>query len=373
MTHLTGSSVEARQLDESTGDLGFFFDSTPQPQSNYANPTSLQIGSTTSPIEMHESDTKTSSRYQKKKRKIIQDESIHIDSEDDNDDALSISSSEDVSMLDALAHWGSSAMFQEEPAGHRYHSDDEEDYAILKNTPLCDIFDSDQDVITTLDSDEEQAPSDMFKWELDDHLDVPEHMRHNYRGLLKEERGQLKKQKKPKYKVTNIRAAKAKSAKAKPKKKDLIDRIVDEFVGKNNVNAYLLTDLTHLGRNIVVPKLAKLFKLEIVQERSNETTVELRKTSMTAAHNDLKKLRKRVKGVQTRRVEKRAARVQIKEDANHGKQVASSSAPISSSNVGHRMLAAMGWKEGEAIGNNENGIKEPVKVYLRAKRRGLGA
>lgn len=103
--------------------------------------------------------------------------------------------------------------------------------------------------------------------------------------------------------------------------------------------------------------------------------MELRKTSMTPTYKDLKKSSKpAVKHVKTtRRVEKRATRVQIKEDANHGKQVASSSAPISSSNVGHRMLAAMGWKEGEAIGNNENGIKEPVKVYLRAKRRGLGA
>lgn len=102
--------------------------------------------------------------------------------------------------------------------------------------------------------------------------------------------------------------------------------------------------------------------------------MELRKTPKTPTYKEIKKSSKlAVKHVKTRRVEKRAARVQIKEDANHGKQVASSSAPISSSNVGHRMLAAMGWKEGEAIGNNENGIKEPVKVYLRAKRRGLGA
>ncbi|KAI7902861.1 G-patch domain-containing protein [Cokeromyces recurvatus] len=55
-------------------------------------------------------------------------------------------------------------------------------------------------------------------------------------------------------------------------------------------------------------------------------------------------------------------------------EVASNSAPISSSNVGHRMLAAMGWKEGEGIGSsNSNGIKEPIKAYVRVNRRGLGA
>lgn len=66
--------------------------------------------------------------------------------------------------------------------------------------------------------------------------------------------------------------------------------------------------------------------------------------------------------------------VSRKTDAmNHGKEVAVHSAPISSNNIGHRMLSAMGWKEGDTIGNNEDGIKEPIKVFMRANRRGLGA
>lgn len=79
------------------------------------------------------------------------------------------------------------------------------------------------------------------------------------------------------------------------------------------------------------------------------------------------------KKVYTKREDTRLDKLRIRDNANHGKEVASSSAPIASNNVGHRMLAAMGWKEGEAIGNNENGIKEPVKVFMRANRRGLGA
>jgi hypothetical protein len=59
-----------------------------------------------------------------------------------------------------------------------------------------------------------------------------------------------------------------------------------------------------------------------------------------------------------------------KNDLMHGKVVASDAQPISSNNIGHRMLSAMGWKEGDSIGG---GIKEPIRAVVRAKRRGLGA
>jgi hypothetical protein len=31
------------------------------------------------------------------------------------------------------------------------------------------------------------------------------------------------------------------------------------------------------------------------------------------------------------------------------------------------------WKKGDAIGNRQDGIKEPIQVTMRANRRGLGA
>jgi hypothetical protein len=40
--------------------------------------------------------------------------------------------------------------------------------------------------------------------------------------------------------------------------------------------------------------------------------------------------------------EKSSSKVSLREHSMHGKQVASDSVPISSSNIGHRMLAAMG-------------------------------
>ncbi|KAI8089653.1 uncharacterized protein BX664DRAFT_333565 [Halteromyces radiatus] len=57
----------------------------------------------------------------------------------------------------------------------------------------------------------------------------------------------------------------------------------------------------------------------------------------------------------------------------HGTVVGSDAAPLASNNIGHKMLAAMGWKEGDALGANKDGIADPIQAVIRDKRRGLGA
>ncbi|KAF7728483.1 hypothetical protein EC973_006036 [Apophysomyces ossiformis] len=57
----------------------------------------------------------------------------------------------------------------------------------------------------------------------------------------------------------------------------------------------------------------------------------------------------------------------------HGTVVGSGVAPIGESNVGHRMLAALGWKQGDALGANNDGIRVPIEAVIRKKRRGLGS
>ncbi|KAI8335256.1 hypothetical protein EDC96DRAFT_548219 [Choanephora cucurbitarum] len=57
---------------------------------------------------------------------------------------------------------------------------------------------------------------------------------------------------------------------------------------------------------------------------------------------------------------------------SHGTVVGSDAAPISESNVGHRMLAAMGWRQGEALGSKSDGILTPIEAVIRKKGRGLG-
>ena len=41
-------------------------------------------------------------------------------------------------------------------------------------------------------------------------------------------------------------------------------------------------------------------------------------------------------------------------------ELASASRELSENNIGRKMLAKMGWKEGKGLGKLENGIVEPV-------------
>ncbi|KAL0082900.1 hypothetical protein J3Q64DRAFT_1836553 [Phycomyces blakesleeanus] len=52
--------------------------------------------------------------------------------------------------------------------------------------------------------------------------------------------------------------------------------------------------------------------------------------------------------------------------------VAADAAPISDANVGHRMLAAMGWKQGDSLGVTNSGIVNPIEAVIRQKGKGLG-
>ena len=51
---------------------------------------------------------------------------------------------------------------------------------------------------------------------------------------------------------------------------------------------------------------------------------------------------------------------------------ASSNKEISENNIGHKMLAKMGWKSGEGLGKSQQGIAEPVTVQVHGKSKGLG-
>jgi len=48
------------------------------------------------------------------------------------------------------------------------------------------------------------------------------------------------------------------------------------------------------------------------------------------------------------------------------------STPVSKSNIGHKLLEKMGYKEGMGLGRKESGISTPVDINLKAGRSGLG-
>ncbi|KAI9287190.1 hypothetical protein BC943DRAFT_319211 [Umbelopsis sp. AD052] len=57
---------------------------------------------------------------------------------------------------------------------------------------------------------------------------------------------------------------------------------------------------------------------------------------------------------------------------SHGHIVAGNAAPINDQNIGHQMLAAMGWKQGDSLGTAGTGITVPIEAIVRKKRIGLG-
>ena len=46
--------------------------------------------------------------------------------------------------------------------------------------------------------------------------------------------------------------------------------------------------------------------------------------------------------------------------------------PLDNSSVGHRLLMQMGWKEGSGLGRLENGDTEPLGIFIRDHKQGLG-
>ena len=62
------------------------------------------------------------------------------------------------------------------------------------------------------------------------------------------------------------------------------------------------------------------------------------------------------------------------DNPNEKTEVADVTKNIKRTNKGFKMLAGMGWKEGEGLGRPDaQGRVEPVQVELRAERAGLGS
>ena len=56
-----------------------------------------------------------------------------------------------------------------------------------------------------------------------------------------------------------------------------------------------------------------------------------------------------------------------------GDEVGHAAPKIGETNVGFRMLAQMGWAEGERIGSSMKGIENPLTAIIKTTKAGLGA
>jgi hypothetical protein len=199
--------------------LGFFIDSAPTP---------VTVNEILE-VEPGQNNTvhqeKTSSSYQQKKKKVLQDDSVYIESDEEDillDDGLSVSSSEDIEMLQALSHWGKSDIMQFDQPVKR--TTDEDDYAMLKSATLDDICDSDEEEI------DDEGDNILLDPSLDfDELEhVPESMKNSYRGIIQQEKSRLKRQLKNQRKMNqrqkNIQRNQKSTEKDHLKKSNILDQ-----------------------------------------------------------------------------------------------------------------------------------------------------
>lgn len=337
-------------------DAGFFIDSTP---SDYISieqgDTEFYMDSAPSLVYAQESEQRKErnedEKIKRQKKRIIKDDSIYISSDDD-DDVISISSSEDIEMLGALSHWANSNI--EEVGYNKRKQDPVIDVDMLKKVLYEDVFSNKQ---------EEDDTSEDESWEAlkIDINQVPQGLRNGYSLMAYEEEKALRKEVE---KEKEQQRKKEKRRMEQGNKKYILDCLLKEFIEVEEKEKYIIVDPTNYGRIHIIPALAHLFKLQI---ENNNACITLTKTP-----DSLRSLPITNKPTASRGRKMKAAKaVTRRSPLESGKVVGSDAQPISSNNIGHRMLAAMGWKEGDSIGNN--GIKEPIKVTMRAKNRGLGA
>jgi hypothetical protein len=107
-------------------EVGFFLDSEPGPAPALAP----------APARKLPADNKYSKQYQKHYKRIIQDDSVYIDKDDDQS---SISSSDDLEGLEALSHWAKQDIMT---LNQKAVNKEMEDYEMLDQTTFDDIFES---------------------------------------------------------------------------------------------------------------------------------------------------------------------------------------------------------------------------------------
>lgn len=200
----TTTSVSNFEVEE---DTGFFFDSAPS-----------QVLATE---QVPEITLSRPNNHQRKKQKIIQDESVYIESDDDDkmDDISSISSSEDIEILSSLSHWGArDIMHADVPSVKSMH----DDYASLSMTYLDEICYSDEE---TEESEEEEVIAfDDSDLDLESIENVPDSLKHSYRAMLREEKLLFETQTKRYHKLNKKRTTTEKKKSPKNRDKSILDK-----------------------------------------------------------------------------------------------------------------------------------------------------
>ncbi|RCI04510.1 hypothetical protein CU098_004741 [Rhizopus stolonifer] len=242
--------------------------------------------------------------------------------------------------------------------------------------------------------------------------DVPPGLKPGMRRWMeKQERRENRKQKKAEAKAHKKEKQKKNNNKGKGKEvvpQDIsnemlkIDSRLCEFVEDSTITSFQFAPMeTHIRRQLHV--LAAVYNLKSISVGAgNARCTVVSKTPMTSIPRDRRYINRFLSDIQNNMNEQnriigknrmKEAKGKKKGGSNknsgsstprekrgpsstgpsHGTVVGSDAAPIGESNIGHRMLAAMGWRQGEALGSNSEGILAPIEAVIRKKGRGLGS
>ncbi|CAO3649256.1 unnamed protein product [Cunninghamella echinulata] len=168
-----------------------------------------------------------------------------------------------------------------------------------------------------------------------------------------------------------------------------VDRRLQAFIMDSSRNTYQLPGMSDYCRRLV-QGLATQYRLKLTPEILSNGKIGplLRKSPRTCLPEDRKAIERHITKKRSLYHAKKVSNKKPKDGKGKGKngnlqqqQVSSKpkgkivgqhAAPLASNNIGHKMMAAMGWKEGESLGSNKDGILGPIEVRIRTKRRGLG-
>ncbi|CAO3607816.1 unnamed protein product [Cunninghamella blakesleeana] len=159
-----------------------------------------------------------------------------------------------------------------------------------------------------------------------------------------------------------------------------IDRRLQVFIMDDSRNTYQLPGMSDYCRRLV-QGLATIYRLKLTPELASDGKIYplLRKSPKTCIPKDRKAIDKHINKKRTIEKAKKKMKKKPKENQSKvsakpaGKIVGQHAAPIASNNIGHKMMSAMGWKEGQSLGNRNDGILNPIEVKILSKRRGLGS
>ncbi|KAI9321350.1 hypothetical protein BX666DRAFT_1901340 [Dichotomocladium elegans] len=383
------------------GSLGFYFDSTPEK----VDDRSIAENSLKSKNE------KAKQKKKKQKKKIIRGDDIYISSESDDSDSDRILFSKGSNYDEDLAimqDYIENMQLDEEDqeAMQRFAQDADGNYDDL----LDNIESEDDDNIYNGAFDHESSDEsiieldeDSFKQSLSRALDdVPPSLRAGMRSRIAYEEKQAKKIAKKEQRLE--KRAKKNKDKNKSHVAELsvdlrkIDKRIQNFIMDDDITSYQFAPMSkHCRRQVHLIALAYKLKTHSIGSGAQRMPI-LQKTRNTFLPTDRRYIERFLQQAQStidaqssvlrkhridydltgknkkdKKGKKKSRDTSSLRKPEHNSIVGSGARPLDESNVGHRMLSAMGWKQGDTLGTANDGLAAPIEVVVRKKRTGLGS